>query len=82
MDDTFRENDFVEDQDLHAREIKPSSEKSQKNIINDIRIEPTSRELYLTAISSKSAIWHVFYVTGRRAVSDSVINLNLKEILL
>ncbi|MCY4031027.1 MAG: hypothetical protein OXF05_02785 [Hyphomicrobiales bacterium] len=40
MDDTFRENDFIEDQSLHARETRPSSEKTPKDITNHIRKEP------------------------------------------
>lgn len=39
MDDTFRENDFVENQSLHARESTQSSETPKKDITNSIRNE-------------------------------------------
>ena len=40
MTNTFEENDFVENQSLHAREIKPSNEKIPEDITNDTRKEP------------------------------------------
>ena len=40
MDNTFDENDFIENQDLHAREIQTGSDKSQKNTTNRIWKEP------------------------------------------
>ena len=39
MTNTFEENDFVEDQSLHAREVQNSSGKTPKDITNSIRNE-------------------------------------------
>lgn len=56
MNKKFDKNDFVKDQNLHAREIQTSSEKLQKDITHYIRKEaPTDNNTRLPLTNNSHA---------------------------